>query len=255
MGVLVSKPVKPHKPPTKIRVRSHSGSSLIKKPQLFKSLTRKKDEAPRKTATIQPIGKGDNQPSASQEVKPTNEQVVRQSAVLADQAIATATTTIEEAAINETASKITEEVLEASVEQAQKEEVAVLKETELTDPVAEVSPEQITDLHEAIQQQPETGAVVEPNETFEEIKVAEEASPSGGQRPEEEASPSDSQRPEEEASHNDGQRPQEALMDHSATEGVNEGDNDANPKVQEDESKATLFEPVKQPEVVILEEK
>ncbi|KAM7534471.1 hypothetical protein Aperf_G00000115310 [Anoplocephala perfoliata] len=216
MGVLVSKPVKPQ---TKARARSHSGSSQTKKPQLFKSLSRKKDEAPRKPATTQPTKTGASQPSPSREVRATNEQMVQQSAILAEEAIAKATTTIEEAEINDMASKITDEVLQASIEQTQKGEDAGLKDNKPTETAAEVPPEQITDLTGNTQQQLETEAVTEPNEASKEGEKTEVASPSDFQKPAE-----------------------EALNDKTATDGDVKGDNAVNPEVQESEPRVTLLE-------------
>ncbi|KAL5106778.1 hypothetical protein TcWFU_004287 [Taenia crassiceps] len=60
MGALMTKPRSGDNPPKKIRTRTYSGSSLNKKPNLFKSLSKRKDETARKSATLQPTRTGDN---------------------------------------------------------------------------------------------------------------------------------------------------------------------------------------------------
>ena len=60
MGTLISKPRNGENPPKKIRTRTYSGSSLTKKPSLFKSLSKRKDDTTRKAATLQPTRTGDN---------------------------------------------------------------------------------------------------------------------------------------------------------------------------------------------------
>nr|CDS23333.1 expressed conserved protein [Echinococcus granulosus] len=47
-------------PPKKIPTRTYSGSSVNKKPKLFKALSKRKDETARKSATLQPTRTGDN---------------------------------------------------------------------------------------------------------------------------------------------------------------------------------------------------
>lgn len=56
----MTKPRSGDNPPKKIRTRTYSGSSLNKKPNLFKSLSKRKDETVRKSATLQPTRTGDN---------------------------------------------------------------------------------------------------------------------------------------------------------------------------------------------------
>ncbi|KAL5971353.1 hypothetical protein TSMEX_000916 [Taenia solium] len=119
MGALMSKPRSGDNPPKKIRTRTYSGSSLNKKPNLFKSLSKRKDETARKSATLQPTRTGDNlqvpseaatepilaTPTScevksspvvidSQPLKDADEMVVQESTALTDEAVSKATSSI-----------------------------------------------------------------------------------------------------------------------------------------------------------------
>lgn len=115
MGSLLSKQTSCDQPPKKIRTRTYSGGILTKSGSLFRSLSRKKDNnAVVKSATIHAVRTGDVSTAAAAETDPVtvsinaqsapiqhakpdthsaiiDDEVIEQSASLADEAIAKAT--------------------------------------------------------------------------------------------------------------------------------------------------------------------
>lgn len=172
----MSKPRSGDNPPKKIRTRTYSGSSLNKKPNLFKSLSKRKDETVRKSATLQPTRTGDNlqvpseaatepilaTPAScevksspvvldSQPLKSIDEVVAQESTALTDEAISKATSSIlkEEEAVETSANM--EKHPTGSEEQTVVEDAdAVLQN--VTDEVIEGS---VKEIKEAVEEEKE----------------------------------------------------------------------------------------------------